>query len=582
MKKILNSIQWKLMMTCLLLMMIPCFIIGITCYFNAKQSMDGLGKTIVKNSVLATLQQIDSLNAEVEKGNLSLEDAQEELKEQIIGKKDSNGKRKISNKVDLGESGYLFILQKDGYMIAHPNIEDTQSWGLKDSNGQYYIQSIIKNAQKGGGYAEYQFPLPDTPDKLADKITYSEMDPNWGWVVSAGTYKKDFNESANNLLVVLFIALAISLVIGAIAMYFLAKHIGIPIAKLTRRLKKISSGDLTIKLDEMTRNDEIGQLNSHFNFMVMNLKKLITEVDGTIKEVREASTNLAAVSEEVTASTVEITKAAEEVSVGTTTQVNDAEHAKDAVIKVSQHIQLLHQKNNHMLQASEGMQKSHEEGLHNLVILKDKSSKSTDLVEHVQQVFASLSLKMKDIENIISSINDISAQTNLLALNASIEAARAGEHGKGFAVVAEEVRKLAEQTKNSTLSVQHTLRGIEEETIRANDEISKTSMIVQQQNEAVQNTGQSFDHIKENVQTILVAIEDVSTSFNILLTSKDEIMDSMNNIMSISEQNAGATQEVFASLAEQQKIIQVVAESATDLSDEIQSLKASIGQFKIK
>ncbi|HWI49032.1 MAG TPA: cache domain-containing protein, partial [Rummeliibacillus sp.] len=118
MKKILNSIQWKLMMTCLLLMMIPCFIIGITCYFNAKQSMDGLGKTIVKNSVLATLQQIDSLNAEVEKGNLSLEDAQEELKEQIIGKKDSNGKRKISNKVDLGESGYLFILQKDGYMIA--------------------------------------------------------------------------------------------------------------------------------------------------------------------------------------------------------------------------------------------------------------------------------------------------------------------------------------------------------------------------------------------------------------------------------------------------------------------------------
>ncbi|HWI46917.1 MAG TPA: methyl-accepting chemotaxis protein, partial [Rummeliibacillus sp.] len=471
---------------------------------------------------------------------------------------------------------------KDGYMIAHPNIEDTQSWELKDSNGQYYIQSIIKNAQKGGGYAEYQFPLPDTPDKLADKITYSEMDPNWGWVVSAGTYKKDFNESANNLLVVLFIALAISLVIGAIAMYFLAKHIGIPIAKLTRRLKKISSGDLTIKLDEMTRNDEIGQLNSHFNFMVMNLKKLITEVDGTIKEVREASTNLAAVSEEVTASTVEITKAAEEVSVGTTTQVNDAEHAKDAVIKVSQHIQLLHQKNNHMLQASEGMQKSYEEGLHNLVILKDKSSKSTDLVEHVQQVFASLSLKMKDIENIISSINDISAQTNLLALNASIEAARAGEHGKGFAVVAEEVRKLAEQTKNSTLSVQHTLRGIEEETIRANDEISKTSMIVQQQNEAVQNTGQSFDHIKENVQTILVAIEDVSTSFNILLTSKDEIMDSMNNIMSISEQNAGATQEVFASLAEQQKIIQVVAESATDLSDEIQSLKASIGQFKIK
>ncbi len=570
------------MITCLILMMIPCSIIGITCYFNAKQSMDGLGKTIIKNSVLATIQQIDSLNKEVKKGNLSLEDAQEELKEQILGPKNSKGKREISNKIDLGESGYLFILQKDGYMLAHPNIEDTQSWGLKDSNGHYYIQSIIKNAEKGGGYAEYQFPLPNNPDKIADKITYSQTDPNWGWIVSAGTYKKDFNESANNLLVVLFTALAISLVLGAIAMYFLAKHIGIPIKRLTRRLKKISSGDLSVKLDKMNRNDEIGQLNNHFNLMVTNLKSLISEVSSTIKEVREASSNLAAVSEEVTASTVEITKAAEEVSVGTTTQVNDAEHTKDVAGKVSQHIQLLHTKNNHMLLASEGMQKSYKDGLQNLVILKEKSSKSTDLVEHVQQVFASLSLKMKDIENIISTINDISAQTNLLALNASIEAARAGEHGKGFAVVAEEVRKLAVQTKHSTLSVQDTLRGIEEETIRANEEISKTSMIVLQQNEAVLNTGYSFDNIKENVQTILIAIEDVSTSFNVLLTSKDEIMDSMNNIMNISEHNAGATQEVFASLAEQQKVIQVVAESATCLSDEIESLKASIGQFKIK
>ncbi|MGG0657317.1 methyl-accepting chemotaxis protein [Rummeliibacillus pycnus] len=581
MKKILHSIQWKLMLTCLLLMIIPCFIIGISSFFNAKQSMDELGKTIVKNSVLATLQQIDSLNKEVKNGTISLEDAQEEVKEQILGKKNSDGKREISNKVDLGESGYLFILQKDGNMLAHPNIENKQSWGLKDSNGHYYIQSVIKNAEKGGGYAEYQFPLPDNPDKLADKITYSEMDPNWGWIVSAGTYKKDFNQSANNLLIVLFIALAISLVIGAIAMYLLAKHIGVPIKKLTGNLKHISSGDLTVQLDETKRGDEIGQLNNHFNVMVTNIKTLITDVDSTIKEVREASSNLAAVSEEVTASTVEITKAAEEVSVGTTTQVNDAEHAKDAVTKVSQQIQLLNKKNNHMLQASEGMQKSYEEGLHNLVILKEKSSKSTDLVEHVQQVFVSLSLKMKDIETIISSINDISAQTNLLALNASIEAARAGEHGKGFAVVAEEVRKLAEQTKNSTQSVQHTLRGIEEETMLANDEISKTSLIVQQQNEAVHNTGLSFDHIKENVQTILIAIEDVSSNFITLMTSKDEIMDSMNSIMSVSEQNAGATQEVFASLAEQQKVIQVVAESATDLSDEIQSLKSSIEQFKI-
>lgn len=101
-KKILDSIQWKLMFNCLILMLIPCLIIGVTSYLKAKQSMDDLGQTIVKNSVLATIQQIDSLNTEVQNGNLSLEDAQDELKEQILGKKKSNGKREIYNDIDLG------------------------------------------------------------------------------------------------------------------------------------------------------------------------------------------------------------------------------------------------------------------------------------------------------------------------------------------------------------------------------------------------------------------------------------------------------------------------------------------------
>ncbi|MBK3495801.1 methyl-accepting chemotaxis protein [Viridibacillus sp. YIM B01967] len=582
MQRIRNSIQWKLMLNSFLLVALPCIIIGFFSYQSAKSSMDDLGETIVKNSVQTTMQLIESLDAEVQKGNLTLKEAQGTVKNQIIGKKTADGHREITYPGNLGESGYMFILQEDGYMVAHPNIEDQQTWELKDSSGQYFIQKIIKNAQAGGGFAEYPFHLPDDENKLANKITYAEIDPHWGWVVSAGAYKKDFNSSAQQLLVVMGVALLISFVIAAIVMFFLARHFGVPVLKLTHKVKKISTGDLTVPLNELKRGDEIGQLNDHFDGMVTQLKTLISEVDDTINDIQGTSTSLTAISEEVTASTTEITRAVSDVSAGSLQQARDADETKQVINGLSEQIKMLHHKNEYMQQSSEQMQKSNVQGLQNLTLLKEKSVKSADLVEHVQKVFLSLSTKMKDIENIIETINQISAQTNLLALNASIEAARAGEHGKGFAVVANEVRKLAEQTAASTESVQQTLRGIEHETLLANEEIVKTTVIVKEQNEAVTKTETSFEDIKSNVVAIKTAIEDVSEGVNILIASTEMVSFAIESIAEVSEHNAKATTEVFASVDEQQNVIDVIAKSATLLSDEIHSLKSSIERFKLK
>ena len=149
-----------------------------------------------------------------------------------------------------------------------------------------------------------------------------------------------------------------------------------------------------------------------------------------------------------------------------------------------------------MLDASQHMKKSNEEGLVNLESLKDKSQESSNLVQNIQSVFGSLIVKVREIEGIVGTITEISDQTNLLALNASIEAARAGEHGKGFAVVAEEVRKLADQTSVATELVRTTLKGIESETNLVNDEMQKTHIIVSQQNDSVMVTESSFKEIK--------------------------------------------------------------------------------------
>ncbi|MEK5330930.1 MULTISPECIES: methyl-accepting chemotaxis protein [unclassified Lysinibacillus] len=579
--KFLRSIQGKLIIVSMALLIVPSLIIGIVSYGKAKDGMEGLGEQVLQNSVESTLQLIELANESVEKGDIPLEVAQEKVREALLGPKDSEGKRPINYPGNLGEYGYIYVLDDKGTLTTHPTREGDNLWDEQDSSGTYFIRDVTERALEGGGFTKYEFALPGQ-DVLADKIIYSTKDPHWGWIIASGTYMQDFNKEANSLLLVIGLTLLGAIIIGTVIVILVSRHLALPVKKLSTRVREVAQGNLTVEIENLQRTDEIGQLNTGFNDMVDQLKTLITNVEESIAEIQSTSSNLTAVAEETNAYGDEIVKAINEVSRGAVKQASDAEDTNHTAIAFAQQIVGLHDKNELMLDASQIMKHSNEEGLVNLNSLKDTSQESSTLINSVQTVFNSLIVKVREIEGIVGTINEISDQTNLLALNASIEAARAGEHGKGFAIVAEEVRKLADQTSVATDLVRTTLRGIESETNLVNDEMQKTSAIVREQNNSVGIMESSFNEIELAVEKIIAIIGDMTSGVAYLNSSKDDMMQSIESIAMISEKNAAASEEVTASVDEQQRAIQLVSESSNDLTDEISALQESIQRFTIR
>ncbi|SOC18280.1 methyl-accepting chemotaxis sensory transducer with Cache sensor [Ureibacillus xyleni] len=576
-----RSIQGKLFAYSFLLLLIPTLIIGAVSYYEAKNSMDELGEQVIKNSVESALQLIESVNQEVENGTLELEEAQEQVKTALIGKMNDEGKRDITYPGNLGENGYIYILGEDGTLLGHPTREGDNLWNDQDSSGQYFIREVKERALEGGGFTYYEFELPGQ-SVVAPKLIYSKLDPNWNWIVASGTYNQDFNAPANDLLFAIILTMIVALIIGAITTIMFSKHFAVPLMKLSNRVNEVAKGNLTVEIEELQRTDEVGLLNNGFNHMVQQLKDVISGVESTIVEIQSTSSNLSAVAEETTAYGEDIVKAVSEVARGASQQASDSEETNRTTIALAQEIEMLHEKNQSMLESSKIMRCSNDQGLENLTVLKTRSNETYELITKVQTVIESLILKVREIEGIVGTINEISDQTNLLALNASIEAARAGEHGKGFAVVAEEVRKLADQTSVATDLVRNTLRGIVSETDIVTNEMSKTYSIVQDQNKSVTETESSFKEIEAAVENIVKTIEDVTMGVNVLNESKNIMTRAIENIAEISERNAATAEEVTASVEEQQKAIQLVTESSNDLTEELSALQDSIQQFRVK
>ncbi|WP_315109572.1 methyl-accepting chemotaxis protein [Clostridium intestinale] len=467
----------------------------------------------------------------------------------------------------VGKDGYAYISDSNGVIIAHPNKEIV---GTEEAS-KLSVWNYIKTSTSG--FTDYEY----NGDKKYATFTTNE---NTGWKIIGSMSEDEISEDVDSINNAMFITIGVMILISTILSYFLSKSMASHAKALRDAFSKTAKGDLTTRVD-IKSGDEFGFLGKDFNMMIDNISGLMSEVKVSSEVVLETSTNLAAMAGETTISITQVSRAIEEISQGATEQASNAQDGAMGMSVLSEGIDEIADTTNHLEQVAYDALDLGHIGLDVVKELAGKSDRTKEASNEVSQIVTDMSQKTEQINMISDAIADITEQTNLLSLNASIEAARAGEAGRGFAVVADEIRKLAEQSKQSTEEIRKIIESIQTMSKNAAKAMNESNDLVKDQDIAVEETEKIFMKILDAINDLTERIKQIGSSAKVIDAKKDEVVGQIENISSVSEETASASEEVSASTEEINATMDEVTRYAQDLQELAKALELGIQRFKL-
>lgn len=575
----MKSVRNKLVSLAIIVILISTVLVGTVNYIVVKGELDQVGRQSLKNGTLGILELIAQLDAQVQKGNITLEEAQESARTQIVGKRVEDNKRSIDNPVKYGDNFYFYAFQDNGMVETHPSLEGQNIADLQTEDGRYFVREMIEAAKGGGGYVRYDWALPSTPEIVAPKITYVEMDEHWGWIIAAGTYEMDFNAGTKNVFYYTLGMTILATIIGVALFWFFSGRMTTYIRKIMVITSDIAKGKLTGDDIPVTTKDELGILANNVNNMKHSLYEMVNNTKDSASQMRVSSEMLSAITEETTASADEIHQAINDISKGAVVQAEEAEMAISKVETLSSLISLATNKYSEITENMNIINSSQENGRQKVEGLLQNSSEFTQVIEELRTNFSSLTNQMKEIHQVVQTITSISEQTNLLALNASIEAARAGEHGKGFAIVAEEVRHLSEDTNEATTRVRNLLQRIEVGTANSDAKMIHTLQLSQNQAISITEVKGAFTFLADSIQDITKHLVSLDEGMNDMAENRIVVMNAIKEIASVATQSAAATEQINASIDEQKSAVNSIMHSSMELHTEAERMYDLVERF---
>ncbi|MCL4516568.1 MAG: methyl-accepting chemotaxis protein [Firmicutes bacterium] len=399
--------------------------------------------------------------------------------------------------------------------------------------------------------------------------------------------EKQINESGSRVLAdinagqqAMIVGALLAVIAGIIAGLVLTRMITRPIRQLVGHMQAVAGGDLSKEV-RLRSSDEVGDAARAFSEMVGNLKRLIKQVQDTAEEVATSSEELATSANEAGKATQQVADTIQQLAKGTDEQARAAETAGTVAEQMSSAIRQVSASAQSMVASSTEATRTAETGKDSVQKAIEQMSTIEKVTEESATVVQGLGEQSGRIGEIVDVITGIADQTNLLALNAAIEAARAGEQGRGFAVVAEEVRKLAEQSRQAAEQIANLIKEIQSTTTLAVHSMQAGSKEVATGMDIANAAGIAFNGIMSAVEAMVRQIQEVSRAAQELAAGSEKTVRSVESIASITEETAAGAQEVSASSEEQNAVIQEIAASAESLAETAQDLQKAASIFKL-
>ena len=386
--------------------------------------------------------------------------------------------------------------------------------------------------------------------------------------------------AVTNKTYIFIISMLLVVIALAITFILLARKLK-PIGALTELAMQFAAGNLKFKALPIKSKDEIATLTQSFNSMATQLREVLLSVNKASENLAASSEELLAGTEQTNSATHQVNTAIENVANDTNKQLQHIEESNRAIKEVLQGTQVITDSASSVATSAENTTLKSQSGEEQINKAISHMKSIENIVKNTATSVQMLSVRSKEIEEIITTISTISGQTNLLALNAAIEAARAGEHGKGFAVVADEVKKLAEQSNESAQRITDIIQAIQQDTTLAVNQMNDVTQQVVNGVKIIEHTGLSFTDILSSSNEVTTKLIDMSSALNQITSHTEQVAQTFNTVNNLSKNTTEQTRTVSALAEEQLATMEEIATSTEALTQLALELNHQLTKFKL-